>query len=240
MKDLAELTLAKSVKSDLMNFAINVSIKRFFTDINGTIIAAPAALQISYPIFLLGGLDFRGGFKKALESCPPMEGVKYLKSFINGVNTPFEIVGFTGLSDIQGQMKVGDLVSVYVDSYLAPTYLVWIINSVNNASYGSIIDNLSTTQKDDIYNRLYIDELHYYTTNNNNDQWNEPIFVINMNNLGLNKTDSFLPLEAKTPFTFLPNVLAMKLKFKATQFIGLASYMRYGTNQIQMIFKIKK
>jgi len=239
-----ELPLAKAIRpSDLLNYAINLNVKRVYTDVNGTIIdkaLAPVALQVRYPVFILGAFDFKGGYRKALESTPPEVGVKYLKTFINGLNSASEVTGVNIAADIQGQLKVGDIVSVYTDSYTIPNYYVWIIVSANNASIASIMLNLSTTQKDDVYNRLYIEDIHYLTTNTNVNQWNESIYRISINNIGLNNTDSFQPLIYKTPYTFLNNVLIMGVRFKATQFIGFSTYIQYATEDIQFILKVKK
>lgn len=244
MKDVAELTLAKSIRHDgLMNFAINLNVKRVYTDVNGTVInkaVAPVNVQVKFPVFILGSFDFKGGYRKALESCPPESGVKYLKSFINGIDSPSSVMGVNIASNIEGEIKVGDLVSVYTDSFVIPSVYVWIIVSANNASIGSIINNLSSVQKDDIYNRLYIEDVHYLTTNNNVNQWNEPIFKIQLNNLGLGKTDSFQPLIYRTPYTFLNNVLIVKLSFKATQFMGFSTFIQYNTDQIQFVLNVKK
>lgn len=243
-KALVDIPLAKSIRpSDLMNYAINLNVKRVYTDVNGTIIAkaaALAAMQTKFPVFILGAFDFKGGYRKALESTPPQNGAVYLKTFIQGVETPASIIGFNIAADIQGQIKVGDMVSVYTDSFTAPTNYVWIIVSCNNASLGSIISNLSTTQKDDIYNRLYIEDVHYLIPATNQDQWNESIFRISVNNIGINNTDSFQPLIYKTPYTYLNNVLIMRVSFKATQFIGFSTYIQYASDEVQFILKVKK
>lgn len=240
----AELILVRSVNSDFVEHSLNFTIRRFYTDINGTIVdksTVSAALQTRFPFFILGEFDRQSGYKQFLNAVPPQAGTFYLTSFVAGNSfTPANIVGFSALNDINGKILVGDIVHVYCDDVRNPTYFVWIVQQSQVAALSSIVSNSKTTQKDDKFNRLYIESIHYATTNLNFEQWNEAIVEIRLNNIGLMKTDSLNPMQYETPYTYLNNILILPWKFKVDQYIGLGTYMQYATDSIQFILKMLK
>jgi hypothetical protein len=242
----AEIQTAKILNQDFISHSINFTIKRYYTDVNGVIqtkASVPAVLQTKYPFFLFGEFDRQGGYKQGLSAVPPMAGTYYVCTGVNGMGwSTFSVLGFGGINDLQGKLLVGDIVHVYTDSLSAPTYFIWVVQSAAVASLASILANSKTTQKDDKFNRLYIEEINFSALPNTDFiQFKEPITEIRLNNIGLAKTDSINVLGTyETPYTYLRNIIIMPIKFKVDQFIELGSYFVYDSDSIQYLFKMLK
>lgn len=247
----SELTLLKKVTDDFEKHSISIKIKRYFTDTQGRLLIGsfvPVALRVKYPFFLFGDFDRQGGYKQSLKLLPPEPGTVYLMSYVNGNGfTSANIVGFSGVNELQQNILTGDIVHVFCDDIQAPTYFVWIVQQNTSVSIASIINNSQTTQKDNRFGKLYVApyaenerSVVYTTTNNNVTQWQEPFHITKLNNLGVAHDDQFNPVLYETPFTYLLNVLDMDLTFLVDQFLGLNSYILYTTDMIQLNFKIKK
>lgn len=222
---------------------IPVNVTRYFTDVNGTVVAkatVPAALQVSYPFFMWGKFDMAGGYRQGLAALPLPNGVVYVRSFVNGMSgDSADVTGVNVLSTIQTRLQVGDIIHVYTDSYTAPTYYIWIVQSDPAAGWGSIVGNTLSTQEDDRFNRLFIDSVVYVTANV--DQWNDPILILRSNNIGMFRTDKINPLYVRVPANnYLNTVLEMGLKFKVDQYLELCSYFQFATDTIQFVFKMLK
>lgn len=241
----AELKLRRSLgETVLMDYDIFLNVKRYFTDVNGTKIAkntVPVALRTKYPFFMLGAFDILGGFSKGLQAVQPMEGTFYLTSFVQGFSgNTFQITGFSGVDDIKNNIKNGDIVHVYTDNLTAPTYFIWIVQNSNSQAVGSIIGNTRTAQKDDIYNRMWIDRVNYIIGNNNIRQYEEQIFEIKFNNLGLTRNDTYSPNIERTPDIFLNDIVILPFKFKLDQYIEFGTYFQFNSEDLQFIYHIKK
>lgn len=241
------VALVKEVKKDKLftDHSIFMRVKRVYTDVLGNVVdksLVPAALQVSYPVYLFGEFDRMGGYKQALSFVPPVAGTYYVTSGVIGVGfSPASIIGFTGFnSGINSNLTIGDIVHVFTDNLLAPNYFVWIIQNAAKHAIGSIIGNSKTTQADNRFNRLWVENVHYTTSNQNLEQWKEVIHETRVDNLGLPKDDSFSPMIYRTPMTFLNNILVLGLKFFVDQFIGYNTYIQFATEEIQFIFKLKK
>jgi hypothetical protein len=241
----AEATLLKTVNSDFTDHSVAFRVRRFYTDVLGQLVdktLVPASLQVSYPFSVLGEFDRVGGYKQALLSAtPPTIDTYYLGCFINGTGiNSFSFTGFSGLNQIQGNLLTGDIVQVYTDSLVSPTYFIWIVQQSAIVSLGSIVANTKSTQKDDKFNRLYVKSMIYTTSNQNEDQWNEAIHTTRLNNIGLAKDDTIMPTIWKTPYTYQTGILEIGLNFWVDQYLGLNTYIRYGTEDIQFILKLNK
>ena len=223
-----------------ISHSLNMTVKRFFTDVDGAIIAAPLALQLKYPVWLFGAFDARGGYKAAHSIAPPQPGSFYLLSFINGCGfTSQNIVGFSGLNQLQNQLTIGDLVSVFTDDLQNPNYFIWIVQQNSKQSVGAVLQNIPTTSEDNKFNRMFVSSIMYSTSNGNAYQWDEIINITRINNIGLINNNDYNPTADRTPQVFLNNILQLDLQFKVDQFIGLNTYMLYTTDQIQFDFKLK-
>lgn len=242
------IEFARDAKRELAftDHSIFMRIKRVYTDVNGNVIAkgaAPVALQVKYPFFLFSEFDREGGYKQSLNFAPPVEGTYYLTSGVIGSNgfTSASVIGFTGFNfSINGHLSVGDIVHVFTDDLNAPNYFVWIIQNAGKLSIASIMANSKTVQKDKVFNRLWVDSVHYTTSNENVPQWSETINETRLDNLGSPRNDSFVPTIDRGPMNYLNNILILRLQFLVDQFIGYSSYILFSTEEIQFIFKMKK
>ncbi len=236
--------LIAEITDDFIRHSISIKIKRIVTDVNGTIIAdsgVPAALQLKYPLFLFGEFDRQGGYKQGLSFCPPESGSAYLMSFVNGFGTTSaNVIGFSGLNQVRAEMLVGDVVSVFTDDIQNPTYFIWIIQQNTNASIASILANSKTTSKDDKFNRMYVESYLYSTRNSNVRQWDEPVHITQVNNLGIPKDNNYNPNIYLPPTQYLSEFLEIKQEFKVDQFLGLNTYILWATSGITFNFKVKR
>ncbi len=241
----SEVSLVKNIDTEFRDHSVAFRIRRIYTDIAGTIVdksTVPAAIQTSYPINLMGEFDRQGGYKQGLFATPPMVGTYYVTTFVNGANgiTSFSFTGFSILNNIQGQLLVGDIVQLYTDSLTGPSYFIWIIQQATVVSLASIVANTKSTQKDDRFNRLYVKSITYTTSNQNDDQFNESIHMTRLNNIGLALDDTLNPNIYRTPYTYLTGILEIGLGFWADQYLGLNTYIRYATDDIQFVLKLNK
>ncbi len=241
----SELALRKKIGDTvLMDYDIFLNVKRYFTDVNGTKInkaAVSTVLKTKYPFFMLGAFDILGGFAKGLQTTQPMEGTYYLTSFVQGFSgNTFQITGFSGVDDIKNNIKNGDIVHVYTDNLTAPNVFIWIVQNANSQAVGSIIGNTRTAQKDDVYNRMWVDRVNYIIGNNNIRQYEEQIHEIKFNNLGLIRSDTYSPNIERTPDIFLNDIVVLPFKFKLDQYIEFATYFQFASDDLQFIYHIKK
>lgn len=225
------------------NHTIPVVIKKLYTDVDGVVVAKntiPATMQQKVPVFLLGDFDRQGGYKIGLQNIPPDANLKYLLTFVNGNGATFaNVVGFSGISTIQQYLNPGDIVQVYTDSLLAPSYFVWIIVQNTYASIASIIGNSETMQNDRRIGPIYVHEINYIADNEN--QLKESIQVVHYSNIGTWKANQIEPLGIyRTPFDVQTGLVRIVVKpFALDQYIGLNMNVLFDTDKITMDFKIK-
>ena len=223
----------------VLEHSIPLKITRYFTDVNGTIVdktLVPASLQTKYPVFLLGQFDRNGGYKKSIASVSPMSNTFYFMSFVQGINSPF--LAFTGLNNIKGVIKTGDIVEVYTDNIETPTYFIWFIITAEPVSIASIISNTETTQKDNRIGALYIKNYNYVTDNSS--QYFEPIYYTFFDNIGNFRYDTVQPYMFKTPFTEQSGILTIDTDFKLDQYIGINMYFLFSTNEITLTLNVQQ
>lgn len=216
---------------------LQITVKRFYTDVLGTIVdksTVPAALQVNLPFYVFGEYDRLGGYQLGLKNTPPPNTVKFLQSFTYGIGNPF-FYGFTGLSDIQGQLSIGDLVQVYTDDLNAPNYFIYIVqSSPGNRSLVSILANLTALPYDPDYGYIRVKGVDYYTENE--EQWKENLKFLKYDMLGLVSSDGVSPYVWKNSKTINDQFIAVRAKFRLDQYIAINSYMLYDTDAITLTF----
>lgn len=214
--------------------ALQISVRRIFTDPNGTIVdktTVPAALQTSYPVYFFGEYDRQGAYWLGIKNTPPLPGYFYLTSFVYGINNPF-FYGFTGLSDVQGQLSPGDLVTVFTDDLNAPNYFVYIVQSCPTRSLASILANLIGLPYDPDYGYVRVKHIDYYTPSIN--QWKENIKFITYDMLGLVSTNDISPFGYKPSVTINDQFIRLGIQFILNQYVGLNTYMLFETDTITL------
>ncbi len=219
---------------------IPVNITRYYTDVDGVVIpkaTAPAALQVSVPVYALGEFDRQGGFRVGQQSVVPAAALQWLQTFVYGAALPFPFA--TTLSTIQNYLNSGDVIQVWTDDVTSPNYYIFIVLSIKTpgqANIASIMSNLRS-------GALYCDSFDYYALTNNNvyqPQFNEPLRFVRFSNAGQYVSDDINPLSFKDPLTQQQNnFIAVMLEFSLSHFLGIYFYLEYGTDSVQLNFKIR-
>lgn len=220
--------------TDEFTNTLPITISRYYTDVDGAVIAkalAPAALQVSFPAFVLGAYDMDGGFKIALQARPVAPGIYYLLSYVQGQALPFPYA--TGLNTVNAFISNGDIVSVFTDSIDAPNYYIYIVQSLNRpgtAGLGSVIKNLRTS-------KIKAKAIQMYSTNNA--QFSEALKYITANETGLYIQDDVNPLSFKDPLTQYQNgFIDILTRFEMSHYFGIAFYFLYSSDSVSLNFKI--
>lgn len=222
--------------------SLPVTIKRIYTDVDGAVIAksaAPAAMQVDWPVFMLGAYDRNGGYKIALNSKPPVAGAGYfLFSFVVGSSLPFPYA--TGLNTVNAQLQNGDLVQVWTDSIDVPNYFVFIVQNIRAAvaGYGSILYDTINSER-----RKFAASVDYYSLDANgaayDPQFNEPLRFVSFNDMGTFRTDDVNPLSFKDSLQYQQGFIRIPMAFELTEKIGIVFYMKYNAETITMNFNIQ-
>jgi len=225
----------------MRDHSIQIRVKRFFTDVNGTIInknAAPLPMQVEYPFYLFGDFDRQGGYSIGLKTLGPVSTTKYLMTFVNGHGlTSAIIIGFTGANTIQSQLAVGDIIHVFCDDTQNPTFFVWVVLHNGFGSLASIIGNSETTQQDGLIGPIYVKSFHYASDNVR--QFDYPYYFVRYTNITAWKNDQVQPMMFKDPFTEQEKLLNVQVEFGLDQYLGIAQYFLFDTEIIDFNFKIK-
>lgn len=217
-----------------------IVVKRIFTDVNGTIIAknlVPASLQVDYPVYLFGEFDRKGAYLLADKNNPPIPGTFFLSTLVVGVGSFPQSVVYTGVANILGQVKPGDIVNIYTDDVQAPNYFVWIIQHCPNKSLASILSNMPNLPSDENYGYIRSKSFRFYCSNA--EQWNVNIQYIKYNFMGLVKSDNIDPSIYQLPKLPVLDMIEVKWKTNLTQYIGLNTYILFATDSFTLNFNIQ-
>ncbi len=226
----------------LKTHSIPITVKRYFTDVDGAIIlkaAAPAALQTSYPFFVFGDFDRQGGYTTGLKALPVMPGTFYLMSYVEGAGiTSQQITGFTGLNTIRTRLRTGDIVHVFTDNLTAPNFFVWIVQSSRNGSIASMVGNAETQQRDGAIGKIYIEHFQYFS-DNRDPQWAYPLHFTRSSNIASFKDEQVQPYIFKNPYTEQDGFIRVYCHFNLDQYQSIGTMFLYDTEEILMNFLIK-
>lgn len=227
-----------------------VIINRYFTDVVGTIIdktdagLVAAGMSTDYPVFVFGEFDREGGYKIGLSNLKPAQvGVLappvYLLTFVNGVSgTSFNVLGAPNPANtIQGQLKQGDIVSVYTDSLLTPSYYCFMVQTNNYAALASILSNLKSSQNDKRLGQLFCYELNWYAPS---PQWELPLHFITSDNLGTWKDNPVQPYIFDGVYQTQTDFLTVKTAFVVDQYIEIGLMYLLSTNAMSINFNMEK
>lgn len=223
---------------------------RYFTDVNGTILAktdaglVAAGMATAYPLFILGEFDRQGGYRTGLANLSPQAVPGFTPpviytTFVNGVTGTSNnvVTPFSPANTIQPLLKQGDLVAVYTDNLLAPNYFCFMVQTNDYAALSSILDNLKTTQADRRLGQLFAYELNWFAPEA---QWDQTIFFIQSDNLGTWKADGVQPFTFKTPYNVLEGFITVKTAFLVNQFMELAVTYELATDVMSFNFNMEK
>lgn len=218
-----------------------ISVNRFFTDIDGVIYAPgaePAALRVSYPVYILGAFDRAGGYKIARQSIIPNAATPFLFSFVAGRDLPFPYA--TGLNEINVRLTPGDLVNVFTDSIDNPNYYIFIVQTVRAqvAGVGALLFDTINARHNTMLQS--IDYSTYDAAGASYDlQFNEKLRFISFNDLGTFRTDDENPLAYKDPAQYLSGYIRVPYSALLNEKFGFATFLQYGCNSLTFNFNIQ-
>lgn len=210
--------------------ALNVTIRRFYTNDAGTIIdktAVPAILQQKFPVYLFGAFDKNGGYRIANQIAPAqIGGFLYART----INSQYDFTQFSGLNNVRDYFQQGDFVLLYADDLNSPTYFVWILISCDFQSYGAVLENTYAKTLD-------VKEVLY--SSDNLDNFNETMYYVVNNSIGIYKQYTIQPLGGKTPTQGLNDFLKLPYNFQFNQYSSLLTYISFATDLINLQFIVK-
>lgn len=226
-------TLARKLENAKILGTIPIKVRRYFTDVDGVVIAkgaAPASLQVDYPVYVLGEFDRQGGYKIGQLSRPPMRGTYFLFAYVKGKYVD-PIIDFSGSNTVNNYISPGDVVQVYTNNLSAPSYFVYIVQSIQYAGLASV---LSDTRNGDIE----VDSFSFYS-DNNDEQFAKQLILTRGKVIGTYIDDQINPLLFKTPANYQNGFIDILVAFNMSQYLGINFYMAFATDAISMNFKIK-
>lgn len=221
--------------------SIPVTIRRYFTDVNGTIISkntVPLALQCEYPFFVFGEFDRQGGYSASLKALGPNPNTHYLLSFVqgNGFMTQFIVGLFSGANTIKDNVFTGDIVHVFTDDTQNPNYFIWLVQNFSQGAIGSVVSNSDSGQKDGRMGPLYLESFKYHADNVR--QFDYPFVFTRFTNISTYKYDQVQPLMYKDPYIQQAELLDIMVEFNLDQYMSVGQYFLFDTDVITMNFKI--
>ncbi len=239
------LTENKILLLDSLNHAligqgsINVTIKKYFTTVDGAIIAktaAPAVLQADFPVYMLGNFDRTGAYNVGQKTIPPPRGTYFVATYSHGFGLPFLL--FTGLNEVQNLLKFGDIVNIYTDSLTAPSGFVFIVQSASQGAIASIISNTQTVQDDGKIGQLWVENVSYKI--DNVIQWKYDWRVVKIDNTGTPDSKVVNLTPYRSPFDKLTDYILIPVRFMATQYVGIYFSMAFECDLINFNMRIAK
>jgi len=223
-------TVTQSIESGKKRDDFDITVTRYYTDMSGVIIdksLVPTTLKQKIPFYLFHRLDHNSGYKIGNAICPPMPGIFYVYTFTPGIGLDY--FSFQFGNNVKSKFTLGDVVHVYTDDLNAPNYLIWIILHSRFQPYSGLIE---TSQ-----GKIQTTSILYFTDNTLN--YGEAIHMIQSNFIGIYKDNQYQPLSFKTPQMFQQDFIELQLQIKITDYLGLASYIQFTTDQLQFVFKVR-
>jgi len=241
-KTNAGILLSKFREPLVTEHTLPITVKRFFTDVNGTLVdkaLVPVSMQTKYPVYCLGEFDRRGGYRIGNSTVPPSNNVKYVFTYVHGVGLPF--LAFTGLNSIQNQLRIGDIVTVYTDDLNAPNFFCFIVQQNDYASLASVVGNSETIQKDERLGKLRCREIIFDNSSQTIlDQYREPLHFVQSDNLGTFLDNQVQPYMFKPPEQKLNDFIPVKVNFFIDQYLGINFNMVFTIDQLTFNMKLEK
>jgi len=238
-KDFEKEILQRVTKPLQKNVGLTVIVKRFFTDVNGTLVdksLVPIAMQVDYPFWMFGQFDKSGGYKIGNQIAPPNFATPYLGSFVIGLDMPYLFA--TGVNTIQRQTTIGDVVHVFVDDLNAPSYYAFIVQTSESAAVSSIYFNAIESEDKKIHIRGI--NMFVYSDGQPSLQFAKNVNLTRIDLLGsyVNHPETFLAFDQvdnkQAYFITVPLVMTVD------QYNLVSSYIDFSADQVQFAFKLLK
>lgn len=219
---------------------MTVNIRMFATDVDGNIIdknTLPIGLRVDYAYNLFGEFDRQGGYKVMQQTTAPQGTSEYIGVFTHGVTEGF--LQFNTQGNIYEQLQIGDIYFMYTDSTINPNFFVFIIVSNPFASMGSITASTAWHRHQGGKLRDHLEIEHFKLIAENLAQYNTPLFLIGLDDIGVSKNDSINPLASRDIDDKQPDFIQVTIPIKINAYTGIASFIRFTSNVITYQFKLR-
>lgn len=223
-------TMLKGVKPK----NLDILIRRFYTDVNGVIIdkaTLPVNLQTELPVFVFNEYDRAGGYFVANKIVPPPPSLFFLQNYVWGSGSFPYVFGFSGVQNIQTEIKTGDLVTIYTDNLLSPNYFCFIIVRSDEKPLASILSDLATSREKKKC-------VSFNMLSNNIDQYNESFVFYRSFQFGEYKSDIISPNVARNPLYFQRRLIDLNIKFDFEYKVGFVFPILFNTDRIEFNFSL--
>jgi len=223
------------------NGGLFVTVKRFYTDVNGTVIdkndpMVPALAKTYFPFWMFGQYDAWGGYRIGNQIFKPDLNAPYVGTFIVGKDVPFLFA--TGLNDIKDRLLIGDVVHIYTDNISAPTVYIWVVQSCGAVSLASVYSNASASEHEKI--RIKAINFFAFTNNSPNFQFARPIHLTKIDVVGSYVDDSFDALSYDQTFNKQHGFVTVPISLEVDQYHMLTSAIAFEIDVLNFSFIIKK
>lgn len=210
---------------------IELSVKRYFTDVDGTIVdknTVPAVLQTAYPYFLFSQFDQNGGYRISLEQAPTKPGTHFLRWFVK--DSDYNFIQFSGLNDVHKEINRGDLVFQFADDVENPNFFVFVVLQADKRSIASIFKN----------NPSEYTLKNFKIFGDNEEVFRMGIKKIQANRMGIYSSDTISVSSYKTPDYETDGFIKVPLSGRLNPYLGLVSYIPFSADEINYTISIKK
>jgi hypothetical protein len=218
-----------------------VNVKRFYTDVNGTVIdkndpAVPLLCKTFFPFWMFGQFDAWGGYKIGNRIIAPDLNTPYVGTFIVGKDIPFLFA--TGLNDISDRLLIGDIVHIYTDNLNAPSVYVWIVQNCGAVSLASVYANSNASERE----KIKIERCNFfaYINGSPNFQFAKAVHLTKIDVVGSYTDDSFDPLGYDQVDNKQDNFVVLPINFEVDQYKLVSSAIAFEVDALQFSFIIKK
>lgn len=227
-------------KKALKQFTMSVTITRYTTDESGTIIddaLVPVAEQKAYPFHLFGEFDRQGGYAMSDVIVRELVDTNLFSVYVVGLNTP--LFFFSPLNTINGKLKKGDMVFIYVDDMAAPTWFHHVIISATQGGYASLSSLTNITQLDDKNNWGAFQFFEFKYAWRHIKQLDHPMYAITTSYKSAFRADPINPAA----YQFVNqkrgvNSIVIDWAMLLNQYTGLSSYLAWENPLLTLSFSV--
>ena len=227
------------------NAGLYITVKRYFTDINGTVIdknsaGVPASCKTYYPFWMFGQFDRAGGYRVGNQVTPRDKATPYVGTFVYGLDMPFLFA--TGLNNLKNNLLTGDIIHIFTDSLDVPSIYIYIVQSCPASSLASIYSNAIASEKEkiEIYGLNYFSVTIAGGITTPNFQFATNINLTKMDVLGAYKNTPYDPLSYDQTNYYQYNFIVLPIRFTVDQYQEISSSIPFQTDSILFSFLLKK
>ncbi len=214
--------------------SIGLNIRRYSTDVNGTIIAdnlLPASMQVAYPFHLFGQFDRESGYSIADKVMRNKNNTNLFSVYVWGLNSP--LFFFNPLADINNKFQKGDVVFVYADDLTAPNFFTFVFINSLDGNYSSICAQSVVSQlNNQNWGAFKMFELQQGWVDDN--QLDQLWFFINTKFDGRFETDNKSPYDYYNPEISSQKKIVISYEAVVNQFLGLSSFIAFENSLLTL------